>query len=227
MPEGKGYWGMDGTPEYQEKYIPVTNVRLVADITHADGTQETYVRVYCTSDANVNNRVLAKRVKPGRYWYTYMGRTKWTRYIPGVETKLPNGKMVPATIPWPKSSKLPPSSIKSTPAGEADTPSKVVGKYTFRPTLFTSPLPPNVEFELFNQHSQKARKQKWLGYQAEETARLEKVNANRAIYPPKVLAIKEANKAARKEKRALGRTQKLTPEIMDVLASRIREVRAM
>ena len=116
--------------------------------------------------------------------------------------------------------------MKSSPSGPFDTPSKIAGKFTFRPTLFSSPLPPKIEFELFNQHSQKARRERWLGYQAEEEARLEKANANRTIYPPKVLAIKAANKVARKEKRALGKTQKLTPEIMDVLASRMRQISA-
>ena len=139
---------------------------------------------------------------------------------------MPNGTMVQARVPWPNAKDPPLPKMKSSPSRPLDTPSKIAGKFTFRPTLFSSPLPPNIEFELFNQHSQKARKERWLGYQLKEEARLEKANANRTIYPPKILAIKAANKVARKEKRALRKTQRLTPEIMDVLASRMRQISA-
>ncbi|KAI9829066.1 MAG: hypothetical protein M1832_000089 [Thelocarpon impressellum] len=157
-----------------EAALPLSSVRLVHPLTDASTGQ--------TRD------VIVKTLVNGRVWFDrHSGTQRWSRYIAGLDIK----------IPWPK------KEAKQQSEHDVDTLRAEVEARTWVPTLLRPPMPPSVIDELRNKFS-RFRDRHDPEYIAAKTAEDEaerEQQAGTAMVTP----LKEAKRRARRERKSVGK----------------------
>ncbi|KAI9845376.1 MAG: hypothetical protein M1838_001776 [Thelocarpon superellum] len=173
-----------------EAGIPLASVRLVHALTDPETGHK--------------RDVIVKKLVRGNVWFDrHAGTQRWSRYIAGLDIK----------VPWPK------KEAKTHKDHDVDTLRATVEASTWVPTLLRPPMPPTVIDELRNKYS-KFRDRHDEDYvqrkrQEDEEARTKKSSV--AMVTP----LMEAKRRERQEKKKRGKPR-LTPEMLE----RIGEVMA-
>lgn len=152
--------------------------------------------------------VIIKRIVSGNIWADRQARTaKWSRFIDGLNIK----------IPWPK------REPKVFEDQSSDTLRLDVEVKSFVPTLLRPPMPSSVIDELRNKFSifRTRHDQEYIEKKmAEDCEKERREKMSKKMVSP----LREANRKARKERRKLGRG-KLTPEMLEKLGEHIAQKR--
>jgi large subunit ribosomal protein L24 len=183
-------WMIDAEPNDKrtvrsvEQPIRLDKIRLVFPLTNPE--------------TGITADVIVKKVVNGKMWADkHLGIKKWTRYIPGLNIK----------IPWPK---LEPIEHKDHPM---DTLRLDVETRSFVPTLLTPPMPATVINELRNKYSifRTRHDPEYIAAKMEEDRQAEeKKNQSEEMRTP----LKEINRKERKLRKAKGKG-KLTDEMLE------------
>jgi large subunit ribosomal protein L24 len=167
-----------------EKPVPLTSVRLVFPLT--DATTGT------TRD------VIVKKLINGKIWHDrHLGTTRWSRFIPGLNIK----------VPWPKTE---PKERKDYPS---DTLRLDVEVRSFVPTLLRPPMPGSVIDELRNKYSAFRTRHDPEYIEAKVKEEQEKEEKKKMIEQMRT-PLKEINRRERKLRKAKGKG-KLTREMLE------------
>jgi len=167
-----------------EKPVPLTSVRLVFPL--ADEKTGT------TRD------VIVKKLVNGKIWHDrHFGQIHWSRYIPGLNIK----------VPWPKKE---PKEHKDFPS---DTLRLDVEVKSFVPTLLRPPMPEGVIDELRNKYSIFRTRHDPEYIQAKIQEDLEKERKKKTIEEMRT-PLKEINRRERKLRKAKGKGR-LTKEMLE------------
>jgi len=167
-----------------EKPVPINSVRLVVPLKD--------------QATGVVRDVIVKKVASTKPWFDKITYTKtWTRFIPGLNIK----------IPWPKTE----------PKKEEDQPDDTlrvdVETKTYIPSLLTPPMPGSVIDELRNKYSvfRTRHEPEFIARKmAEDRLVEEKKKEAETMRTP----LKEVNRRERKLRKAKGKG-KLTPEMLE------------
>jgi large subunit ribosomal protein L24 len=178
-----------------EMPLPVSSVNLV----HALTDPET----------GVTRDVVVKKIVNGRIWFDkYTGVQRWTRFIPGLNIR----------IPWPK------REPKEYKVYEVDTLRPSVETRTWVPTLLTPPMPATVIDELRNKYSV-FRHRHDEEYVAKKMAEDEEKAKKKSMVEMMRTPLKEANRRARKERKRMGEGN-LTREMLTIIGEVMSRKRA-
>ena len=150
--------------------------------------------------------VIVKKIEQGNVWHDrQLGLRKWSRYIPGLNIK----------IPWPI---VPPKPEET--EHDADTPRLRVEARTWVPSLLRPPMPPSVIDELRNKYSlfRDRHDEDYI----EEKLQVEEEKSARLSMASMTSPTMELRKRDKKERVGMGRRATLTDEQL----ARIGEVMA-
>jgi large subunit ribosomal protein L24 len=163
------------------------------------------------TETGTTRDVIVKELVHSKIWFDkFSGRRSWSRIIPGLNV----------TIPWPKNA---PQERKDY---AADTLRLEVETKTFMPTLLTPPMPGSVIDELRNKYSifRTRHDPEYVAVkEAEQAAEEAKKMQAREMRTP----LKEIHYRERAANRAKGKTQKLTPEMLERIGQLIARKRQM
>ena len=151
--------------------------------------------------------MIVKKIVNGRIWFDKQtGVRRWSRFIPGLNVR----------IPWPKTK---PREYKD---HEVDTLRSDVEKRTWVPTLLTPPMPETVIDELRNKYSV-FRHRHDEEYVAKKMAEDEEKAKKRGMLEMMRTPLKEANRGERKERKKKGKgtlTREMLMRIGEVMAKK-------
>ncbi|KAH0563487.1 hypothetical protein GP486_001953 [Trichoglossum hirsutum] len=174
-----------------EMPLPISSVRLV----HALTDPET----------GVTRDVIVKKVANSRIWFDkHTGVQRWSRFIPGLNVR----------IPWPK------KEPKEYKVYEVDTLRPDIETRTWVPTLLTPPMPATVIDELRNKYSV-FRHRHDEEYVAKKMAEDEEKAKKKGMAEMMRTPLKEANRRARKERKKMGKgtlTKEMLVTIGEIMA---------
>lgn len=168
-----------------EQPVPLNTIRLVYPLTDPQ-TGET-------------KDVIVKKLETGGIFHRKTdGKPVWSRYIPGLNIK----------VPWPK------QEPKEYPDHPSDTLRLDVENKTFIPTLLRPPMPGSVIDELRNKYSifRTRHDPEYIEKKMEEDMEKER---QQNLWKEMRTPLMAANKKEKMRKKRLGKKQKLTPEMLE------------
>jgi large subunit ribosomal protein L24 len=176
--------------------VPLSSVRLVFPLTDPE--------------TGVTRDVIVKKLVRGKIWFDrHTGKQKWSRYIPGINVK----------VPWPK------KEPKERKDFAVDTLRLEVESKTFVPTLLRPPMPSSVIDELRNKYSV-FRTRHEPEYIAAKIAEDEEKAAKKKLAEQMRTPLKEVNRKERKLRKAKGKGQ-LTKEMLEKIGKLIAQKRQL
>lgn len=179
-----------------EKPVPINSVRLVFPLKDTE-TGET-------------RDVIVKRLVNSRIWHDrHLGKTKWDRYIPVLNIK----------VPWPVKER------KEQRDHPSDTLRLEVETRSFVPTLLRPPMPETVIDELRNKFS-KFRTRHDPEYIAEKIREDEEKEAKKKSIEEMRTPLKEINRRERKLRKAKGKGT-LTRDMLENIGRAIAQKRQL
>jgi large subunit ribosomal protein L24 len=167
-----------------EKPVPLNSVRLVFPLTDAT--------------TGITRDVIVKKLVNTRFWHDrYLGKTSWTRMIPGLDMK----------VPWPEKERKEQKDFPS------DTLRLEVETQSFVPTLLRPPMPGSVIDELRNKFS-KFRTRHDPEYIEAKIREEQEIEAKKKSIEEMKTPLKEINRRERKLRKAKGKGT-LTKEMLE------------